>query len=163
MQQPQILTIPPKQLIGIRTTTTLSANNAASLWSSFMPRRKEITNKVEPALYSVQVYSESISMENFTPATPFEKWAAVEVTEIEHVPEGMEQYTLKGGMYAVFIHKGQASNFHKTAQHIFGTWLPASGYQLDNRPHFEVMGEKYLGHTHPDSEEEVWVPVKYKV
>ena len=163
MQQPQLITVQPKHLIGIRTTTTLSANNAAALWGSFMPQRKEIANKVEPALYSVQVYPESISMADFTPHTQFEKWAAIEVTEVGNVPEGMEQYTLEGGMYAVFLHKGPASEFHKTVHYIFGTWLPASEYQLDNRPHFEVMGEKYLGHTHPESEEEVWVPVKYKV
>lgn len=46
-------------------------------------------------------------------------------------------------------------------QYIFGTWLPASGYYLDNRPHFEILGHKYKNND-PDSEEEIWIPVKPK-
>ncbi|MBC5992382.1 GyrI-like domain-containing protein [Pontibacter cellulosilyticus] len=163
MQQPQIVSTQPRHLIGKRITTSLATNDAVALWSSFMPLLKEIRKRVGQQLYSVQVYPESIRMDKFTPETPFEKWAAVEVTETGILPEGMEELQLPGGLYAVFVHKGPASEFHKTAQYIFGTWLPQSEYQLDNRPQFEVMGEKYLGHTHPDSEEEVWVPVKHKV
>jgi len=32
---------------------------------------------------------------------------------------------------------------------------------LDNRPHFEVLGEKYKNGD-PESEEEIWIPVKEK-
>jgi AraC family transcriptional regulator len=32
---------------------------------------------------------------------------------------------------------------------------------LDNRPHFEILGEKYKQGS-PDSEEEIWIPVKEK-
>jgi AraC family transcriptional regulator len=30
---------------------------------------------------------------------------------------------------------------------------------LDQRPHVEVMGEKYKNND-PDSEEEIWIPIK---
>lgn len=33
-------------------------------------------------------------------------------------------------------------------------------FALDDHPHFEVMGDKYLGHEIPNSEEEVWIPIK---
>jgi AraC family transcriptional regulator len=46
-------------------------------------------------------------------------------------------------------------------QYIFNSWLPGSGYRLDNRPHFAVMGEKYKNDD-PNSEEELCVPVKEK-
>jgi AraC family transcriptional regulator len=36
-----------------------------------------------------------------------------------------------------------------------------SAYDLDNRPHFEILGEKYKNES-PDSEEELWIPVKLK-
>ena len=58
-----------------------------------------------------------------------------------------------------FLHRGPASEGMKTYQYIFQTWLPVSGYRLDDRPHFAVMGEKYKKED-PDSEEEIWVPVK---
>jgi AraC family transcriptional regulator len=38
-------------------------------------------------------------------------------------------------------------------------WLPDSGFELDNRPHFAVMGEKYK-RDDDASEEEIWIPVR---
>ena len=35
-------------------------------------------------------------------------------------------------------------------------------YTLDDRPHFEILGEKYKNQD-PDSEEELWIPIKPKV
>jgi AraC family transcriptional regulator len=73
----------------------------------------------------------------------------------------MESFLLTGGLYAVFIHKGSASAGPKTFQYIFGTWIPNSIYDVDNRPHFEILGNKYKNED-PDSEEEVWIPIKLK-
>ncbi|MDP5096829.1 MAG: GyrI-like domain-containing protein [Flavobacterium sp.] len=39
--------------------------------------------------------------------------------------------------------------------------MPNSEYQLDNRPHFEILGAKYKNNA-PDSEEEIWIPIKRK-
>ena len=78
------------------------------------------------------------------------------------VPDGMECFNLDGGLYAVFLHKGAAATGAKTFQYIFNTWLPASEYNIDTtRPHFELLGEKYKNND-PDSEEEIWIPVKLK-
>ena len=127
-----------------------------------MLRRKEIKNSIGTDLFSVQVYSPTTIFENFTPHTPFEKWAAVEVSDFNTIPDGMEAYTLTGGLYAVFLHKGAAGTAPETFQYIFTEWLPASEYLFDNsRAQFEIMGEKYKN-NHPDSEEEVWVPIKKK-
>lgn len=61
-------------------------------------------------------------------------------------------------MYAVFDYKG-SSDDGSVFKYIFNTWLPQSGYQLDNRPHFEVLGDKYRN-SDPNSEEEIWIPIK---
>ena len=107
----------------------------------------------------MQIYSPA-HFQNFSPDTEFEKWAAVEVSNFDSVPADMETYTLSGGLYAVFIHKGSSTDT-RTFQYIFGTWLPTSDFVLDNRPHFELLGEKYKNND-PDSEEEIWIPVKRK-
>ena len=73
----------------------------------------------------------------------------------------LKMLNLKGGMYAVFIHKGLPSEFKKTMDYIFLEWMPDSDYKLDHRPQFEVLGEKYKN-NHPDSEEEVWIPIQLK-
>ena len=124
-----------------------------------MPRRKEIKNAASKDLYSMQIYSPT-HFQNFSPDNEFEKWAAVEVSSFDSIPPDMESYTLVGGLYAVFLHKGSSTDT-RTFQYIFGTWLPTSDFVLDNRPHFELLGEKYKNND-PTSEEEIWIPVRKK-
>ncbi|MGE5679943.1 MAG: GyrI-like domain-containing protein [Bacillota bacterium] len=159
--KPRIETLPEKKLIGRHLKMSLSNNRTSELWRSFMPLRIEIKNSVTDDLFSMQVYGSSFDFKNFNPDLEFEKWAAVEVSDFDSIPDGMEPYTLIGGLYAVFIHKGAASTGYKTFQFIFGTWLPKSEFELDNREHFEILGEKYKNDD-PESEEEIWIPIKHK-
>lgn len=39
--------------------------------------------------------------------------------------------------------------------------IPSSAYEVDQRPHVEILTEKYK-HNDPNSEEEIWIPVKPK-
>jgi len=73
----------------------------------------------------------------------------------------METFTLSGGEYAVFDYKGSSDDSSIFFQYIFMTWLPNSEYKLDNRPHFEVLGEKDKNND-SNSEEEIWIPIKKK-
>jgi AraC family transcriptional regulator len=109
----------------------------------------------------VQVFDQDLEFKNFTPETEFEKWAAIEVSEYEEIPEGMEKLDIPGGLYAVFDYKGAANNFAPMFHSIFGKWIPESEFEVDKRPHFDLLGEKYKGND-SDSEEEIWVPVKQK-
>ncbi len=157
---PAIRILAEKKLIGKRIKMTLADNKTAELWKSFMPRRKEIRNNLTAELFSMQLYDQSLDFKNFNPDTVIEKWAAMEVADFSAVPDEMETYTLAGGLYAVFIHKGSNTD-HRTFQYIFETWLPASDYLLDHRAHFEILGEKYKNDD-PNSEEELWIPIRTK-
>ena len=159
--EPAIRILTEKKLIGKRITMNLAKNKTAELWRSFMPRQKEIRNNLDTELYSMQIYDPALNFSDFNEGTFFEKWAAVEVADFDVIPPDMEPFTLAGGLYAVFLHKGAASEGARTFRYIFGTWLPGSAYLLDSRPHFEIMGEKYKNDD-PASEEEVWIPVKLK-
>ena len=66
---------------------------------------------------------------------------------------------MEGGLYAVFYCEG---NSPEVFQYIFQTWVPHSGFTLDQRPHFEVFGEKYKNNV-PNSEEEIWIPIQKKL
>jgi len=158
---PEIKILSEKKLIGKRMIMSFADNKTFEMWKSFMPRRKEIKNNLSSDLFSMQVYDESFDFEKFNVDARFEKWAAVEVSDFDTIPDQMESFILQGGLYAVFIHKGAASKGPETFNYIFGTWLPASEYVLDNRPHFEILGKKYKNDD-PDSEEEVWIPIKKK-
>jgi AraC family transcriptional regulator len=156
--EPRIETLAPKKVIGMHKKMSLAQNRTVELWQSFMPRRMEIPNRTNSAYISMNVYPED-QEGMISPTTMFDKWAAVEVSSHDTIPDGMEAYTLPGGKYAVFLHKGPASAFPKTMQFIFAEWLPASEYEIDNREHFEILPESY-DRNDPEAEEEVLIPVK---
>jgi AraC family transcriptional regulator len=158
---PRIETLPAKTLIGKRIKMTITADRTFELWHGFMPFVKSIKNRVSTDLFCMQVYDHSMAFKDFNPETEFEKWAAVEVSTVEYIPENMETYSLKGGLYAVFIYKGVPNEFHTMFQYIFYSWLPNSEYEVDQREYFEILGDKYKNND-PDSEEEVWIPIKRK-
>lgn len=158
---PQIKILPEKKLVGKRINMSMMNNKTPELWRSFMPRRREISHTIGTDLFSMQVYDDSFDFKDFDPNTVFEKWAAVEVSDFENIPNEMETFVLMGGLYAVFVHKGSNTDF-STFQYIFTEWLPNNtDYILDNRPHFEVLGAKYINGS-PDSEEDIWIPIQTK-
>ena len=156
---PTIKTFSSTKFIGKNLSFTYADYRAFELWSSFMPRRKEILNTIGTDLYNIQINPENF---DFNPNTPFVKWAAVAVTNFDLVPEGMEVLEIPQGLYAVFNYKGDQSNVAAFFNAIYTEWLPASGYELGNHPQFEILGEKYKNND-PNSEEEIWIPIKNKV
>jgi AraC family transcriptional regulator len=158
---PRIEILLEKKLIGKSLKMSVSNDRTYELWHSFMPHRKEIKNNLSTDLFNVKVFDLSYDFQHFDPGAEYEKWAAMEVSDFKTIPENMEAFILKGGLYAVFIHKGSADTGPQTFGYIFGTWLPNSEYEMDSRPHFDLLGEKYKKDD-PDSEEEIWVPIKPK-
>ena len=161
LSQPDIRLLPEKQFVGKMMTMSFAENKTLELWRSFMPYRKQITDVVGTELFSIEQYPATF-FDRFNPETLFKKWAAVEVNSYNNVPDGMESLIVSKGMYAVFLHKGPASDGPTTYRSIFQDWLPKSGYRLSERPHLAVMGEKYK-HEQADSEEELWIPIEPKV
>jgi AraC family transcriptional regulator len=156
---PRIETLYEKKLIGRRRTMCFSDYKIGELWRTFSPRRKEITNNLTNDLISLVIYKPN-HFTDFKPTNEFERWAAVEVANFDYIPAEMETFILHGGLYAVFDYKGLNTD-KSIFQYIFDTWLPTSDYDLDNRPHFEVLGDKYKNND-PKSEEEIWIPIKKK-
>ena len=149
-----------RKLIGQRLIMSLDDNQTFKLWKAFMPGRNEINNKLTNELFSMQVYPHSFDFSFADLKAEFEKWAAVEVANFENVPNKMEAFILAGGLYAVFDYKGLNSDTG-IFKYIFGTWLENSKYLLDDRPHFEILGDKYKNDD-PGSEEEIWIPIRPK-
>ena len=156
---PRIETINEKKLAGKRLTMSFADNKTEELWKSFIPRRKEITNNMTSDFISMAVYKSTYFVD-FNPMNEFEKWATIEVSDFENIPNDLETFKLTGGLYAVFDYKG-SNNDHSIFVYIFSSWLPNSDYNLDDRPHFEVLGHKYKNND-PTSEEEIWIPIKPK-
>lgn len=156
--KPRIEELNEKILVGKRMNMCFSDLKTHTLWRSFMPVRKLIPNQVGDDLFSVEVYPRHF-FRDYDEKALFQKWAAVEVADFGDVPEEFETQIVPKGLYAVFLHKGSYLNAPDTYHFIFHEWLPYSEYQLDDRPHLAIMGERYLG-DNVDSEEEIWIPIR---
>ena len=151
-----IKTLPETRLIGMSKSMSLAKNQTGDLWRAFGPHIKSINNRLNHNKISLQIYPDNY-FSSFEPLKEFINWAAVEVSDFTKMPEGLESFTIPSGEYAVFHYKGPAGD-PAIFQYIFQKWLPNSGYRLDSRPHFEVLGEKY-SNTDAGSEEEIWIPL----
>jgi AraC family transcriptional regulator len=137
---------------------SLVTNRTSDLWRSFMPQRGNVQNRISNDLVSMRVYDGPLRIGDVH--QEFDKWAAVEVSGFENIPEEMESFVLVEGLYAVFNYKGLNTD-ERIFVYIFTQWLPNSNYQLDERPYFEILGSKYKNND-PESEEEIWIPLKSK-
>jgi AraC family transcriptional regulator len=147
---PRIEFIAEKRLIGHRLEMSLLIDKTAQLWSRFMPRRNEIDGRVGSDFISMQMYNRSKGSP-LAADTLFEKSTVV--------PEGMECHRLNAGKYAVFDYQGPASGAPDLFRFIFMEWLPKTDFEIDNREHFEVLGEGYSPND-PAAQEAVWIPIK---
>ena len=146
------------KIIGKRQTMSFANNTTGELFRSFMMQRMEIQNRANTDLLCVQNYPAGF-FRGFNPTVPFDKWAAAEVSSFDFVPEGMETFTIPSGMYAVFLFRGSNAQAMDFFAGIYTNWFPQSGYEVDQRPHFDVLGAKYKNND-PESEEEIFIPVK---
>jgi len=158
---PTVIEFKEKKFLGKKILMQMADNKTFELWRSFMPLRKEIKNLVSNDLFSIQIFDPKIDFKDFTQDTYFEKWAAAEVLDFDGDIADFDILNIESGLYAVYPFIGTPDKFQATFLDFYQNWLLKSDYELDNRPHFQVMGEKYKNND-PTSEEEIWVPIKLK-
>lgn len=157
MLNPEIKWFPSKCLMGLKMEMSLTENKTGNLWKEFMTLLNAAEKNARPDLYSLQIYSPNY-FKNFNPSQTFMKWALVEETASHIQNSSFEKFHLQEGVYAVFEHKGHDTSVF---QRIYAEWLPQSAYVLDDRPHFELLGEKY-NLNDSESEEQIFIPVRQK-
>src|SRR5690554_6442584 len=160
MTDPKIENFPEKKLAGVRTEMSFLENKIQELWQNFMGQKHQITNVEGSDLYSAEVYDPQF-FKHFNPSKTFEKWAAVEVSDFQNLPENMHPLIFEAGLYAVFTYKGPASKAPEMYQFIYSSWIPSSDYVIDNRPHVALMDENY-DRSSLESEEKIFIPIKKK-
>lgn len=155
--QPAILNLNSVNLTGISAEMSLpeSQIQIPALWGNLRRKLKQFFSNDPDFFYSVNVYPEDY-FENFNPATPFTKYALVPAEYAGELDLGWETFSLPGGLYAVFNHKGPDISIFN---YIYSQWLPQSGFMLDNRPHFEKLPADYIP-GHPESAEEIYIPIR---
>ncbi|MFS4417834.1 GyrI-like domain-containing protein [Maribacter sp. 2307ULW6-5] len=155
--EPNIVHTKEKRTVGQSITTSLAQDATVALWRGFGPRAREVPFRLGQHRISLQVYPPGYH-DRFRPDVSYEKWALVEVSQWDACPQGMFPFTVPGGLYAVFRYKGPAGDLG-IYQYIYGEWLPKSGYTLDQRPHFEVLGAHY-DKGDANAQEDIHIPIK---
>ena len=158
-QEPRFEQLEKTKLIGISLEMSRSTDKTPKLWRSFMPQRESVANRTSQDFISMQVYPHG-AKQVADPTAKFTKWATVQVDSFDSVPDGMQTYTITGGLYAVFQHNGPATDL-STVIYIFQEWLPSSSYVIDDREHFEVLPADYKA-LDPKAHEAFWIPVRRK-
>lgn len=156
--QPDIKQFESTAFVGMRTSMSLVQNKTPELWRGFSSFLIKNNIQVEEK-YSVNLYPETY-FQAFNPNAVFEKWAVIAEAHSNSISDELETLTIPSGLYAVFQYVGSSAD-PSIFQYIFNQWLPQSNYQLDHRPHFEVLGSKYKNND-ASSEEDIWIPIREK-
>lgn len=146
-------------LVGLRTTfysTDSDKNNVSDklppLWQAFLSRLAEIKNTTGEFCYGVVRQLEDASDE-------LEYYCAIEVTNTDEIPQGMQAVTIEPATYAKFTHRGSVSKIDNTINYIYSTWLAQSSHQHTYQADLEFYGADYS----PVSEQSVMhyaIPIK---
>lgn len=158
---PEIVQLPPIKAAGIRGETTLNDNKLPLLWQSFRKQQAEIPNQLENARgFGICEACHDNSLYNMNNDILFTEVVAVEVDSFEGLPKHFISKEIPGGRYAVFTHRGTLRKLPQTFGYIWGTWFLAAKEEMDWREDFEVYDERFLGYDHPDSEIDLYIPVR---
>lgn len=153
--RPEIRTIDPLPVLFVRRTGPYgpAAGEAFGVLCGFAGPR---------GLLGPQTWVIGISHDDphVTEAAKFRYDACVTVDREVELEGEIGRKTIAGGRYAVFAHAGPYDGLQQTYDHIFRSWLPASGEQLREEPGFE----RYVNspeQTRPeDLRTEIWLPLQ---
>ncbi|MCB9027101.1 MAG: effector binding domain-containing protein [Bdellovibrionaceae bacterium] len=125
------------------------------LWDKFIPRMKEVKNRIDGETSFGVCYA----TKEMTKKDELSYMAALPVSIVEDVPEGMTAREVIGGEYVVVIHKGSIEKIGDTIDFAYGTWLPRSGYDPDDRADLELYDARFKAEA-DDSEFDFLIPIK---
>lgn len=156
-REPEIVLMEETKAAGIRGTTSLFDNRLPGLWEQFLAL-DEGDFGLECTRYCIcETQRTSYTKDG---DVSFSVMVGSRARDFNNLPPGMAGKTLCAGRYAAFTHRGDLANLYKTYQYIFGTWLPASKEELDDREDFEQYEREVSSLDAPDNEVKIFIPIK---
>jgi len=154
--EPTIITRDAIKLVGIANHYDEKDLSLPRLWSGFRPYRDSIKNRASDESFGIyESYEEDGDKVNFS-------YVCCEpVLNFDHVPEGMITRELPEQLYAKFTHRGSIADLDKTLKYIWGSWLPKSNYEYQEKPDFELYPPNY-NVMDPDATMTIHIPIKEK-
>lgn len=145
-------------LVGIEAQTKNDFEVINKCWSTLHSRIHEIRNRINPdTSYGFEDYSKNFDIINLS----FNYIAAVEVSSLDYVPEGMVGKLIPASKYAVFTHKGPRPDISEVIRNIYNMWFSEFEYELND----EVCGDfeyyaKPFDCSDLNSEVDIYIPIK---
>ncbi|MBB2479378.1 AraC family transcriptional regulator [Bacillus sp. APMAM] len=153
--EPKIVVKDPFTVIGLTCSTTLTESKVPALWEEFLTRVNEIKDKVSP---NVMMGISEFSTNHIDGA--FTYIACVPVHHTDFIPEGMVCKSIPKREYVVVTHKGKLDELGHAFDFIYGSWLPKSGYDLEEADDFEIYDERFKGADNEDSQVDIYIPIR---
>lgn len=156
---PEIVETKEIKIVGIRGSTTLNDNVIPQLWERFWRIRDTIPNTI-PTSRAIGVCESDSPVFSLDGNTTFSEVVGLEVIAFDNVPESLDIKTIRPGRFAVFTHIGSLRNLQNTYEYIWCDWAAKYQDQVANREDFEVYDIRYLGYDHPNTQFDIYIPLK---
>src|SRR5262249_6777809 len=121
-----------------------------SQWQRFVPKIGSVPGEVGRVAFGVNYNGDDDGH--------FDYLCGVEVASFSGLSRDWARLRIPAHRYAVFEHRGNVSTIRRTHNTIWTAWLPSSGYEVADAPHFERYGEQFDGRT-GEGGVEIWVPI----
>lgn len=154
--EPRIVEKGSFKLVGMIYHGQNKSNEIGQLWTEFDRLLDQIPYRQNKDSY----YGLCFGMEKGNPA--FSYLAALPVDRFDEVPLDMVAKTVPAQTYAVFTHRGPTSKILETYDYGYGTWLPASEYEPAASFDFEFYDDRFTGPDDPNSQIDIYIPIKRK-
>ena len=156
--QPKIVERDPEIAIGMGGGYVKQATQQiGQLWEEFKQRMPEIED-IKPQ-YALGICAQQLSQISKSPKDDFVYVAALPVTTVNKIPDGMVKIDIPGGRYAVFTHKGRIADLPKTLDYIWGEWVPSGACKTRSAPDLEVYDDRFDPNS-TDSEFDIYIPIE---
>jgi AraC family transcriptional regulator len=151
----RIVRRPAFQVIGMAGRFTPTSSRIPELWGRFAPRIHEV-----PCRRGTHTLGLCMDADPGAVAEAcFTYVAGVEVERVADVPAEMASFTVPANTYAVLTHRGHLSRLPDMVRHVWGSWLPASGYRHVPAPDFEFYDPERFDPGTGDGEVDLYIPV----
>jgi AraC family transcriptional regulator len=145
-------------LIGIEDYTKNDFEIINKCWSTLYSRIDEIKNRINTdTVYGFQDYSKDFDIVNLS----FNYIAAVEVSSLDNIPEGMTGKLIPASKYAVFTQFGPKRELSKVIRYIYTMWFSESDYELNDDVcgDFEYYDKQWDCNEH-SCKVDIYIPIK---
>jgi AraC family transcriptional regulator len=128
-----------------------SSAGVPAQWQKFLPHFPNVPGQLNHKAYGAKYH--------FDDEGNFDYLCGVEVADFSRVPEGWATLRLPAAKYAVFTHPEHISTIRRTWATIWDSWLPSSGHEVADAPHFELYDESFNSQTGTGGVE-IWIPLR---